>query len=108
MIESSRKRLGVALRNGAIDIAIVTGEITLPESKSMSLWGDPVLVVLPEGHRLAARETVFWTDLRGETLSLSLRDPGPEIHDLLVAKLASPIDRPRVVSLVQVRSAFTS
>jgi DNA-binding transcriptional LysR family regulator len=35
MIEGSRARLATALRNGAIDIAIVTGETRLPHTKSM-------------------------------------------------------------------------
>src|SRR5450631_1800708 len=37
MIEGSRTRLVTALRNGAVDIAIVTGETHLPHTKSMSL-----------------------------------------------------------------------
>ena len=97
MIEGSRARLGTALRNGAVDIAIVTGETQLPHTKSMSLWSERLLVVLPDGHRLAANEIVLWTDLKGEALLLSRRDPGHEIHDLVVAKLASPADRPKMV-----------
>jgi DNA-binding transcriptional LysR family regulator len=59
MIEGSRARLAAALRNGAIDIAIVTGETHLPHTKSMSLWSERILVVLPDGHRLAANEIVL-------------------------------------------------
>jgi DNA-binding transcriptional LysR family regulator len=97
MLEGSHARLVTALRNGTIDFAIVTGEAPLPDCKSMSLWGERVLVVLPDGHRLAANEIVYWTDLNGEALLLSQRDPGHEIHELLVAKLASPADRPKIV-----------
>jgi DNA-binding transcriptional LysR family regulator len=97
MLESSRTRLVNALRNGAIDIAIVTGEAPFLDSKSMPLWSERILVALPESHRLVASETIYWTDLKGETLLLSRRDPGPEIQDLVVAKLASPADRPKVV-----------
>jgi DNA-binding transcriptional LysR family regulator len=97
MIEGSRARLVTALRNGAIDVAIVTGEAPLPDSRSMLLWSERVLIVLPDGHRLAANEIVYWTDLKGEALLLSQRDPGHELHDLLVAKFVSPIDRPSIV-----------
>jgi DNA-binding transcriptional LysR family regulator len=97
MIESSRTRLVNALRNGAIDIAIVTGETPFLDSKSMPLWSERILVALPESHRLVASETIYRTDLKGETLLLSRRDPGPEIQDLVVAKLASPANRPKVV-----------
>ena len=97
MIESSRARLTTALRNGAIDVAIVTGETPLLDSEIMSLWSERIVVALPEGHRLADGENISWTDLKGETLLLSRHDPGPEIQDLLVAKLTCPEDRPKVV-----------
>jgi DNA-binding transcriptional LysR family regulator len=96
MVERSRARLIAALRGGAIDVAIVTGEAPFPDSRSMSLWSERVLIVLPDGHRLAANEIVYWTDLKGEALLLSQRDPGRELHDLLVGKLVSPADRPSI------------
>ena len=97
MIESSRSALVTALCNGVIDIAIVPGATSLPESNTMSLWSERIMVVIPEDHPLAGRETIYWTDLRDERLLLSRRDPGPEFQDLLIAKLASPGDRPKIV-----------
>jgi DNA-binding transcriptional LysR family regulator len=97
MLERSKARLTTALRNRAIDAAIVTGEGALLGLKSMPLWSERILVVLPENHRLAASQTVSWTDLGDETLLLSRRDPGPEIQEHLTAKLVSPEDRPRIV-----------
>jgi DNA-binding transcriptional LysR family regulator len=79
MIERSRNRLTTALRKGAIDGAIVTGERALLGSKSMPLWSERILVVLPEIHRLVESQTVLWTDLAGETVLISRRDPGPAI-----------------------------
>jgi DNA-binding transcriptional LysR family regulator len=108
MVESSRNRLVTALQNGAIDLAIVTGGTPFHGNKSMSLWSERVVITLPEGHRLAAGETIYWTDLKGETLLLSQRDPGPEIQDLLVAKLASPGDRPKVVTHNVTRESIRS
>jgi DNA-binding transcriptional LysR family regulator len=97
MIERSRTRLATALRNGAIDVAIVTGETPLLDSKAMWLWSERIVVALPEDHRLADQETIYWTDLKGETLLVSRRDPGTEIQELLLTKLTSPADRPKVV-----------
>lgn len=97
MIERSRSRLTTALRNGAIDLAIVTGERVLLGSRSMPLWSERLLVVLPETHRLAEGKTLSWTDLGGEALLLGRRDPGPVIQEYLNAKLLSPEDRPRIV-----------
>ena len=97
MIERTRARLTTALLNGAIDVAIVTGETPLLDSRTMWLWNERIVVALPEGHRLADRETIYWTDLKGETLLVSRHDPGTEIQELLLTKLTSPGDRPKVV-----------
>jgi DNA-binding transcriptional LysR family regulator len=97
MLESSRARLVTALRNAVVDIVIVPGAASLPETNTMSLWSERIMVAVPESHTLAAKEAVYWIDLRDERLLLSRRDPGPELQDLLVAKLASPGDRPKIV-----------
>lgn len=62
----------------------------------MPLWSERVLVVFPDDHPLAGRETVSWTDLRGETVLLSHCDLGKELGDLLVSKLVAPDDRPKI------------
>jgi len=97
MMERSRTRLATALRNGAIDVAIVTGGTLLIDNEIISLWNERVLLALPEGHRLAEGESIHWTDLKGETLLISRHDPGPEIQELLLTKLTSPEDRPKAV-----------
>ena len=48
-------------------------------------------------HCLAAREIIYWTDLRSEKILLSEYDPGRELEDLLISKLLIPGDRPKVV-----------
>jgi DNA-binding transcriptional LysR family regulator len=96
MVESSRTRLATALRNGVIDIAIVTGETPLLESEGMPLWSERIMVALAEDHRLSANEAVYWTDLRTETVLVSQYDPGRELEDLLISKLVLPDDRPKL------------
>jgi DNA-binding transcriptional LysR family regulator len=95
-VERRRSRLVTALRNGVLDVLIVTGSMPLLNSKTKSLWSERVLVVLPEDHPLTAREVVYWTDLRDETIILSEYDPGREIEDLLVSKLVSSDGRPKI------------
>ncbi|MDH2404839.1 LysR family transcriptional regulator [Bradyrhizobium sp. SSUT18] len=95
-VERSRTRLAAALRNGGLDVVIVTGKLPLLDNKAISLWSERVLVALPQDHSLAARDIVYWTDLRGETVLLSHDDPGNELEDLLISKLASREDRPRI------------
>ena len=55
--ESSRLRLVTALRNGALDIAIVTGELPLLGSQGMPLWSERILLALLKGHPLAGKDS---------------------------------------------------
>ncbi len=86
----------MGLRNGVLDILIVTGSLPLLDSNTMGLWNERVLVALPQDHPLAAREIIHWTDLRGETVLLSHCEPGREFEDVLVSKLILPEDRPKI------------
>jgi len=97
-VEGSRAHLFAELESGALDIVIVSGEMSLRTGTVFPIWAERIMVALPEQHRLAANEIVYWTDLKGERFLLSCCDPGPEIQDLLIAKLAAPGDRPLVDS----------
>ena len=93
-VERRRAHLMAALRNGVLDVLILTGGFSSQSTSRKSLWNERVLVVLPTEHPLAAREVIYWTDLRDETVILSYYDPGREIEDLLVRNLFHPmIDR---------------
>lgn len=96
-VEGSRSRLCGGIQSGTIDVAIVTGEPAPDCGRSMALWSERIIVALPENHPLAANEIIYWTDLKRERFLLSERDPGPEIQDILISKLASPGDLPVVV-----------
>ena len=91
-----------------LDVAIVTGQPAVGASGAMVLWDERVIVALPESHRLAANEIVYWTDLRGETFLMSQRDPGPELRNILSAKLASPNTQPKVSSQEVSRESILS
>ncbi|PAP92022.1 LysR family transcriptional regulator [Mesorhizobium wenxiniae] len=97
-VEDGRERLFVGLEHGALDVAIVTGEPEVREAGAMALWDERIMVALSESHPLSANETIYWTDLRGETFLLSKREPGPELRDILLTNLASPGIQPKVVS----------
>ncbi|WP_327796174.1 LysR family transcriptional regulator [Acidocella facilis] len=97
-IEGSRARLFLALENGHIDIAIVTGDPpALYKGRTMPLWTERVIIALPEVHPLAFHEIVQWTDLKGEKLLISHHQPIQEIQDILISKLASSEDLPNLV-----------
>lgn len=97
-VEGARASLFMCLELGTLDVAIVTGDPAIREGGGMALWSERIMIALPESHPLAAKETVYWTDLRAETFLLSQRDPGPELRDILLGKLASPGVQPKIVS----------
>lgn len=95
-VERSQTRLVTALRNGVLDALIVTEGISKCDNRSLPLWSERILVILPDDHVLTERDCLYWTDLRQETVLLSQYDPGREFEQLLVSKLISPEDRPKI------------
>ncbi|MGY3367716.1 DNA-binding transcriptional LysR family regulator [Bradyrhizobium sp. GM2.4] len=93
--ERSKTGLTTALRNGSLDLLFLTGEVPLPGNHVWPLWSERVLISLPQDHPMAARDSIYWTDLRNEKVLLSQHDPGPELEDLLTSKLVCA-DRPRI------------
>ena len=96
VVERSRSQLIASLASKEMDIAIVAGEIDPKFGDAMPLWSERIMVAVPEEHSLASRARIDWTDLKGERFLLSSRDPGPEIHDFLMARLAARGDRPTI------------
>jgi DNA-binding transcriptional LysR family regulator len=95
-VERSRTRLATALRNGALDILVLTGATLLVDSQTLPLWNERILMALPEDHPLTARDVVLWSDLQDQKVLLSQYDPGQELEDVLISKLPLPCDRPRI------------
>lgn len=90
LVDGSSDHLISDLANSAIDIAFVA-EIGLKwGDRSLAIWSERLVVALPENHGLCAREFVGWDDLRGESLLLPQRGPGPEFLRLLMSKVSSP------------------
>lgn len=87
-IEADRTVLLAGLDTGEIDIAILMGAIPHNGFRCEPLWSERMLVALPLSHPLAKRDVVYWTDLRGERFLLPAADPGPEIRDMLLGRLA--------------------
>ncbi|MBW7970169.1 LysR family transcriptional regulator [Bradyrhizobium sp. BR 10289] len=95
-MEHSRFHLLTALRNGTVDVVVSPGPLVSKDVKSLLLWSERILISLPQDHCLAAREMIYWADLRNEKILLSRIDPGREIDDLLISKFVLPDDRPTV------------
>ena len=95
-IERSRAKLRAAVRNGVVDVHVAAGETSSFDCKTIPLWSERIVAILPSDHPLAVRDVVYWTDLRAQTVLLSRYDPGQELEALLNAKLLVTSDRPRI------------
>lgn len=87
-VESNRSILLAGLDTGEIDMAILMGTANHCGFHCEPLWSERILAALPASHPLAEQEIVHWTDLRSEHLVLPAADPGPDIRDMLLGRLA--------------------
>jgi DNA-binding transcriptional LysR family regulator len=94
--ERDRKMLLAGIENRVLDIAIMIGESACPGLVNRSFWSERMMVAMPEGHRLAARESIHWANLIGERFLLTQRDPGPETRNMLFGKLGIPGHSPEI------------
>lgn len=95
-VERPRALLMNALRNGTVDIAIIPGQRPLSDAKTLPVWSERTLALVPNDHPLATREVIYWTDLRGQTMLISEHDPGSDLEDLLISKLVTQEHRPTI------------
>lgn len=94
--ERSRAQLIAALSTGDLDVAIIAGQTRQYAGTSMSLWSERIVVALPARHPLSSNDVLEWSDLKDETFLLSQRDPGPDLRNIILRKLASPGDAPTI------------
>ncbi len=94
--ERSPAQLITALGSGDLDIAIIVGEARQHSGPSMSLWSERIIAALSSRHPLSNSEVIDWSDLKDETFLLSQWDPGLDLRNLILRKLAAPGDNPRI------------
>lgn len=107
-VEADRGVLLAGLDTGNIDIAILMGVAGHQGFCCEPLWSERILVALPAPHPLAERDLVHWTDLRGERFLLPAADPGPEIRDMLLGRLAVSGTKPDIRMLQSSRETVLS
>lgn len=97
LVEAPFVELTAGLLSGALDIALILGDTGKCEVlESVALWPEDLVAALPEHHRLADRQVVYWPELKGECFLISHLDPGPDIRNILLRQLAAPSDHPRI------------
>lgn len=100
LIEAPLAELNAGIHAGAIDTAIILGDVGKCEVLNASaLWSEHLMAVLPANHPLADRAVLYWPDLKCERFLISEQDPGPDIRAILFRHLAAPSDHPEVLTL---------
>lgn len=94
--DGGRRQHVAAIRARQLDIAFVTGDGEIADCETAGLWRERVHVALPVDHSLAARDRLDWPELRGEHFIVSRFEPGPEVHDYIVRRLADYSTHPKV------------
>lgn len=107
-IEADRGVLLASIDNGEIDIAILMGAVSQNGFRCEPFWSERMLVALPASHLLAERDVIHWTDLRNERFMLPVADPGSEIRDMLLGRLAASGVKPDIRMLQSSRDTVLS
>jgi DNA-binding transcriptional LysR family regulator len=78
-------QMAEALRNRTINLAVARAPAGDNDIETTLLSHHPFRVVLPRGHRLAARAQIDLADLAGDTLIAYRRESVPETYDQVIA-----------------------
>jgi DNA-binding transcriptional LysR family regulator len=100
---ANRPELLDLLRRRELDLAVLDGPITEAAFSTHELVKQQALVLVPSGHRLAAREAIEPTELCDEPFVMLDRTVAPGVHDPTLALCVDAGFSPRVV--LQVRDA---
>jgi DNA-binding transcriptional LysR family regulator len=107
-LEGSPQAVVDAVNADHIDIGFVYGAHDLPALESEELWREQLMVLMPDGHRLARYSDVKPTVLREETFLVAGGSTESEMHTELLERaiggtpvvLAVPVERATVIDLV--------
>ena len=78
-----------SVRSREIDIAFFTGNTPLADCEVLELWRERVHVALGAGHPLIDCVALDWPMLRDERFIVATHEPGPEVHDYVVRRIAN-------------------
>lgn len=98
-VEIAEYRAGDAVmqvRDGHLDVAFVLGTPDIPDCHSKPIWAEQLMIALPATHPLADREGGTWADLSAETFLVRHNGTGPQLHDLILLRLAERWPRPSI------------
>lgn len=84
------------VRDGRLDVAFVLGTPNIPDCHSRPIWTERLMIALPATHPLAGREGATWAELSAEAFLVRHGGTGPQLHDLILLRLAERWPRPSI------------
>lgn len=97
IIETDRSELLTLLSHRRMDAIVAAGEPEVDNRDALLLARESIFLAVPSDHKWAGRELLSWDDVREATFVVSSIEPGPEIHDYLIRRLADLGRRPRLI-----------
>ena len=92
LFEDTTDKLARRLEDGTVDLVLATLDDHSPALKHYSLGKEPLLLLVPEKHRLAAQKTIKWSDLGAEKFLLLHEEHSvaKKVRQLLAANNLNP------------------
>lgn len=96
IVDGGRRNHLRAIRSHQLDIAFFTGNAPLAGCDVEEFWRERVHVAMAVHHPLASSDVLDWPQLRDEYFIVSTMEPGPEVHDYIVRRVADYSAYPEV------------
>jgi LysR family transcriptional regulator, hydrogen peroxide-inducible genes activator len=92
LFEDTTDKLAQRLEDGTLDVVLATSGDNAPTLTHYSLGKEPLLMLLPEKHRLARRKTIKWSELASEKFLLlhEIHSLSIQVRQLLAANNLKP------------------
>jgi LysR family hydrogen peroxide-inducible transcriptional activator len=92
LFEDMTDKLAQRLEDGTVDVVLATMDEHGPTLSHHSLGKEPLLLLVPEKHRLASRPTIKWSDLAAEKFLLlhEAHSLSRQVRKLLAANRLKP------------------
>ncbi len=87
-----------AIRARQLDIAFFTGNAPVAGCDVEEFWRERVHVAMAVYHPLASSNALDWPQLRDERFIVSTMEPGSEVHDYIVRRIADYSTYPEVTA----------
>jgi len=96
-VEAGLEKLFHGIHSHTIDVAIAPIGHSEDGICSRRIWSERLFAALPNDHALAAKEQIYWQDLRREVFVVPAGGLGPIFGNLIAARLTEQGNRPNII-----------